>query len=380
MIGLLTYLPTTAYFPQFFFLLAFLFVLIRDREFFLKSFTDFRRDPKHPLNWNFLIVVLIIFFSSLNRFVHWDSLVGYLELFPYFILLIPTYVIAIGFGKEDAKVLVLLVAIESIIVIIESYLNVSTFDHSLAGFREFDEGGLVYSHRPLGISVSSSHIASKLFLSWLMIDFFKLKNKLWWLVKALLLSAIVLTFNRSVLLSLGVFVMLYYAISFFKLKYKLENAVVGLIVGIVGFVGLVMVVVLRGQELINQVTRNTGTVELTGREYLWADFYLFIQEHLIWGNNSVKLWLDGYHAHNAYIEVIATNGVFIAFLYFILIYRNIKKSNWVYVMPILVFGLTQYGFFWGVSLMDILFYVILFKVISKTNKETTPLPVEPILV
>ena len=380
MIGLLTYLPTTAYFPQFFFLLAFLFVLIRDREFFLKSFTDFRRDPKHPINWNFLIVVLIIIFSLLNRWIHWDSMSGYLELFPYFILLIPTYVIASGFRKKDAQVLVLLVAIESVVVIIESYFNVSTFDHSLMGFREFEEGASAYFQRPLGISSSSSHIASKLFLSWLMIDFFKFKNKLWWVVKGLLLAAIVLTFNRSVLLSIGIFVMLYYAVSFLKLRYKKENAVVGLVAIIVGFIGVVAVTILKGQELINQITRNTGKVELTGREYLWADFYLFIQDHLIFGNNSIKLWLDGYHAHNAYIEVIATNGVFIALLYFTLIFRNMKRSNWVYVVPILVFGMTQYGFFWGISLMDILFYVILFKVIPITNTETTPLPVDSVLL
>jgi len=221
MVGLLTYLPTTAYFPQFFFLLAFLYVLIRDKEMLLKSFSEFRNNPKHPINWNFLIIVLIIFFSALNRLIHWDSAGSISEIFPYFILLVPTYVIAIGFRFSDAKVLVAFVAIEAVVVLIEAYFNVSTFDRSLEGFRQFEEGSIAYFHRPLGISLSSSHIASKLFLSWLMIDFFKFKSKLWWFVKALLLVAIVLTFNRSVLLSVGVFVALYYSVSFLKLKYKL---------------------------------------------------------------------------------------------------------------------------------------------------------------
>ena len=378
MIGLLTYLPTTAYFPQFFFLVAFLYVLVRDREMLLASFSEFKLNPKHPVNWNFLIIILIIVFSSLNRLIHWDSLDSYSDMFPYFVLLVPTYVIAIGFRKTDAQMLVVLVAIESVIVIVEAYFNISTFDHSLLGFKEFEEGGSAYSNRPLGLSSSSSHIASKLFLSWLMIDFFKFKNKLWWMVKALLLVAIILTFNRSVLLSIGIFITLYYSVAFLSLRYKLENAVVGLIAAIVGFMSAALVIVLKGQELINQVTRNTGTVELTGREYLWADFYLFIQDHLIFGNNSIKLWLDGYHAHNAYIEVIATNGVFISLLYFTLIFRNIRESNWVYVIPILVYGMTQYGFFWGISLMDILFYVILFKVIRAKRIEITPLPTESI--
>ena len=360
MTGLLIYLPTTAYFPQFFFLVAFFYVLIRDRKLLLASFTEFRNKPKHPVNWNFLIIVLIILFSTINRLIHWDTFSGMDGFFPYFILLIPTYVIAISFRKSDAKLLVGLVALESVIVILEGFYGVSTFDSSLAGFVEFSEGDLAYFQRPLGISLASSHIASKLFMAWLLIDFFKFKNKLWWAVKALLLVAIVLTFNRSVLLSLSVYLVLFYAVSFFTLKYKLENAVVGLIAGIVGFFGIVIALIIKGASIINQVTRNTGKIELTGREYLWKDFGEFILEHLVYGNNSVKLWMDGYHAHNSYIEVIATNGVFIALLYFILIYRNIKLSNWVFVMPILIFGITQYAFFWGISLTDILFWVILF--------------------
>lgn len=365
MIGLLTYLPTTAYFPQYIFLLAFLFILIRERGLLLESFTQFYRKSSHPINWNFLIVVLIILFSTLNRIIHWDTIGDVATLFPYFILLIPTYVIAIGFNKNDAKVLVFLIAIEAVVVILEWFMGVSSFDSSLAGFKAFEVGDLVYNQRPLGISESSSHIAAKLFLGWLMLDFYGFKNKLWWTVKGVLLAAIIFTFNRSVLLSLGVYLVISQTVGFLKLRYKLEDAIVGLVTSVVGAAAFIGGGIMYGEQIFNQVTRNKGTVELTGREYLWKDFGDFIFEHLAYGNNSVKLWMDGYHAHNSYIEVIATNGVFIAFLYFLLIYRNIKSSNWLFVVPVLVFGLTQYAFFWGISLMDILFWVILFTVPEK---------------
>ena len=380
MTGLLTYLPTTAYFPQYFFLLAFAYILVRERTRFLLSFQQFYKEPKHPISWNLVIIGLIILFSSLNRLIHWDSISDLGTLFPYFILLIPTYVIAIGFNKTDAKILVSLVAVEAVIVIAEWFMGVSTFDASLAGFKAFEVGDTAYNQRPLGISESSSHIASKLFLGWLMIDFYGFKNKVWWLVKGLLLAAIVFTFNRSVILSIGVYLGVRQVVAFFPLRYKLENAILVFNSTIAGFVGLVLIIVYKGESIVSQLTRDTGTVELTGREYLWKDFGEFIFEHLVYGNNSVKLWLDGYHAHNSYIEVIATNGVFIALLYFILVYRNIKSSNWFFVLPILIFGLTQYGFFWGISLMDILFWVILFTVPNKlmesqpilTPKETVP--------
>ena len=326
-----------------------------------------------------MIILLIVFFSSINRLIHWDSLNSFADIFPYFVLLIPTFVIAKGFKAVDAKVLVLLVAIESIAVILQWYFNVSTFDSSLAGFTEFEQGASAYFQRPLGWSDSSSHVASKLLLSWMMIDFFKFKNKLWWLVKLLLLFAIVFTFNRSVILSLGVYIIIYYGVGFLNLRFKLENAVVGLYAAIFSSLAIAFVAIFKWESILNQFTRNTGTVELTGREYLWSDFILFIQDHLIFGNNSIKLWLDGYHAHNAYIEVIATNGIFIAILYFILIYRNIRSNNWVYVVPVLVYGLTQYGFFWGISLMDILFYVILFTGCTQIKTESIFLKAEPTL-
>lgn len=361
MIGLLTYLPTTAYLPQFFFLLAFLYVLVRERNMFLERFTFFINDPKHPLNWNFLIIILIILFSTINRLIHWNAVGDYSEFFPYFILLIPTYVIAIGFKKKDAQVLAWLVAIEAVVVILEWMLGVSTFDTSLTGFVTFKPGDLAYFQRPLGLSESSSHIASKLFVAFMAIDFFKFKHNIWVFVKVLMVAAVVLTFNRSVILALSIYIGISQFIAFSKFKYKMENAVVAFVSFVLGGIGFLTILVLKGKDLIAQLTRNTGKIELTGREYLWADFYVFIEEHLVFGNNSIKLWLDGYHAHNSYIEVIATNGIFIALFYFILVYRNIKGSNWYFVIPILIFGVTQYAFFWGISLFDILFWAILFQ-------------------
>ena len=379
MLGLLTYLPTTAYLPQYFFLLAFFHVLFRDRSRFLGDFTKFRNSPAHKVNWNFLIVLVIILLSTVNRLIHWDDVGGLSELVPYFFLLIPSYFIAISFTKADAKVLVTLIAFESLMVVLESVMGVSTFDTMLTGFSTFEEGSFAYFSRPLGISASSSHIATKLFLAWLMLDFYEFKNKMWLGIKILLLAGILLTFNRSVLLSLVVYIALKQLVSFFKLKYKLDNAIVGFVAGVLGLISVVTLVVLKGESIINQITRNTGKVELTGREYVWADFMEFISRNLVFGNNSVKLWLDGYHAHNSFIEVIATNGVFIALLYFILIGRNIRNSNWYYVVAILVFGLTQYAFFWGLSLFDILFWVILFQIPDERKESNSPVLTEDVI-
>lgn len=342
----------------------------------LGHFNFFYKDSLHPVNWNFLMVMLIILFSTINRLIHWNEIGDLNTLFPYFILMIPTYIIVVGFNKMDAKILVAFICMEAIVVILEWMLGISSFDSSLAGFRSFQEGDLAYNQRPLGISESSSHIAAKLFIGWVLIDFYGFKSKVWWLVKALFVAAIVFTFNRSVFLSLAIYLVISQLTEFLKMNYKLENAILGFISFVFGGVALAIGGFIYGQKIIDQVTRNTGTVELTGREYLWQDFGDFIYENLVFGNNSVKLWLDGYHAHNSYIEVIATNGIFIAMLYFVLVFRNINKNNWVYVLPILIYGITQYAFFWGISLMDILFWLILFT--SPIKEKNSSLILQPI--
>ena len=377
MLGLLTYLPTTAYFPQYFFIAVFLYVLIRDRGVFLDAFSQFQNNSSHKLNWNFLIIILIILLSTINRLIHWDSVKTLGELFPYFLLLIPTYIIAIRFRKVDAIVLILLVAFESLFTIAQWKAGVSTFDTSLEGFVVFGDSELAYFQRPLGLSLNSSNIASKMLLSWLLIDFFRLRSWKWNLIKGLILFGVYVTFNRSVIMALAFYLIFSNIQSFLSLRYKLENAVVGLIATITGLAGVGMVIFYKGQEIINQFTRNQGKVELTGREHIWQDFLLFIQEHLVYGNNSIKLWMNGYHAHNSFIELIATNGVFISFVYFTLVYRNIKLSNWVFVTTIFVFGLTQYAFFWGISLADIVLWVFLFQIVEqpKTNPSWQEQPV-----
>ena len=373
MIGLLTYLPTTAYFPQFFFLLAFAYALFRERARIQKDFSDFLFERKHPISTNLAIIGSIIFLSSLNRIIHWKAASQWGEMFPYFFLLIPAYILAIYFKERDAKTLAIFVVLESVVVILEWMSGVSTFDTRLHGFRDFGDTDLAYFTRPLGWSESSSVMATKLLITWFLIDFFDFRSRWWWLAKGLMLAAVILTFNRSVLLALGIYLVISQSIAFLKLKYSFENAILGFVGIVVGSIGAIGVGILKWREIIGQLTRNKGTVELTGREYIWADFIDFIFANPLYGNNSIKLWLDEYHAHNAYIELIATNGIIIACIYFLLIARNIHSKNWVFVVPILIFGITQYAFFWGISLFDILFWVILFG-----GKKIIPDPVLPV--
>lgn len=357
--------------PQFVFLFAALAIIFRERMRVSESLTLFYKDPRHLVDWNFLIILIIVILSAVNRMIHWDHIPSLRDFFPYFILIIPTYILSIYLSRIDAKVIVFFVTIESLVVALEWYFGVSSFDTSLSGFRQFTEGELMYNNRPIGLSDNSSLIAYKLLLAWLMIDFFRLKGVLFYVCKVLILAGMLFTFNRSVLLSFSVYLMLFGVKEFLQFKFEKSKAVVALIGGIGGVCLLGFLVYSKLDVIIGQLTRNTGEVELTGRQYIWADFIEFIQHNLIFGNSCIKLWLDGYHAHNSYIQVVATNGVLIALVYFALLYRNIKLRNLIYIVPILVLGLTQYAFYWGISFLDIIFGAFLYQFWSSADDELT---------
>jgi len=113
-----------------------------------------------------------------------------------------------------------------------------------------------------------------------------------------------------------------------------------------------------------------GEAILSGRIEIWQKNREFIKHNFFWGNNSYKYYINYYgakaHAHNSYLQILATHGVAIFFLYLLLVFRNIRKDNYIYVIPILIYSLSQYGIFWGFSLTDIVLFIFLF---SKLNYE-----------
>ena len=75
-----------------------------------------------------------------------------------------------------------------------------------------------------------------------------------------------------------------------------------------------------------QLFRGREGVDLSGREDIWQFYINFIRENLFWGNGSFKLLepVEGNHAHNSYLQLVSTNGLFLAFLF---LSRRTKKNS-----------------------------------------------------
>jgi len=361
MLGLLSYLPTFAYMPHYTYLLALAWLAVKYREQLLGKIAKMFQTGRIVINTNLFIILLIVLLSLINRIVHPSHMDLPRDLMP-FVLLVPlTYFIAIKLRAADLKVIVWLVAVECLFIYAEYIAGVTTFFTGLENYMTFGPGDLLYYKRPLGLSENSSTIAGKIILGLLIIDYLTWKTGYTWALRLVLLSALFLTFNRTAFVAYGIYNM-HHVLAF---KWKVYKV---LVVTTIGTVMVAVIAYLAHANLdliISQFTRNQGEVELAGRELIWVGFIEFIQPNWLFGYGSYRYLIPYHdtvsHAHNSYLQVIATNGIFIAGIYGYLILRNLRRHNVVFVLALLVYSMAQYGIFWGISLMDIALFFFLFQ-------------------
>jgi len=360
MLGLLLYLSTIAYIPHITIFFAFIYLIISNYK---------SRKYKFPMNNDVYIIIIIILLSILNRLIHIENIQSLKDSIPYIILLLPTYYIAINIKEKALFILINLIFIEAIVVILEFYFGVSTFFTSLAGYQVFEENALMYFTRPLGLSENSSDVASKLLIGILLISF--LKQKRYVIYLPFLIMALVLTFNRTALIALSVFYIFIY-FDFITSKIKEYKILFIKVLSIIIVISIsVYIIKVFGHNIFMQFTRNNSGIELSGRSMIWHTFIEFIKSHILFGNGSYKLFIPYYegrmaHAHNSFLELLATNGIIIFILYIFLITKDINKDNLKYVITLFLVSMGQYIIFWGISLEDImLFYFLKTKIYKK---------------
>jgi hypothetical protein len=249
-----------------------------------------------------------------------------------------------------------LIVVECLIVILEYFNGVPSFWVN----KQFswEDSGLMYFTRPFGLGENSSVAAYNIFLGLLLHEI--LEPKKWivgYVIQLILLCGILLTFNRTIIICCLVFFMLK---NFSTIKYIAKSKWA---FGIILFLIMVFFGYHYWDIILNQFTRNSGSIELTGRKMVWGRYIKFISENLFFGNGTIKYFFefDGrtFHAHNSYLQILATSGIFVFLLYIGMIFKGVNKSNFPFVCSLAIAGLSQYIIFWGISIPDImLFYFI----------------------
>ncbi|MDX9826602.1 MAG: O-antigen ligase family protein [Spirochaetia bacterium] len=352
MTALLLFLPTLYKMPQALFLLAIPAILFRRREWELKGSDGSLR--------NFTILLALALFSTLNNIVGIGKASGFSDAIPFTFLHILTFFIVFNLDEEDFDTLLLLIAAEAAIVILQFTLGMNTFFRGHPDFKKFDSITYIYFIRPMGLSSSSSTVAFKLLCGLAFITLKGFKSKKYILLFALMLIALMANFNRTSIVAVGAMLGLKFLISNKRPLVLALKLISILLLAIVGWkMGL-------GKIVFDQFSRGMGALDLSYRDVLWGQSFRHIADNLFTGNSSYKYLTPLYaynasmeHVHNSFIEMLATHGVPIFLLYIPLIALNIKKTNALALLPFLLLSLYQYGIFWGISFTDIVFFWIL---------------------
>lgn len=357
MLGLLSYLSTTFLISNKFLILGIPIALVRILRDY-KSYISQLRDPQTRYFYLFMSIavlyITLIFFIKDSATIEFQGLT---IIYPYLVSIPIVIAMALTVRRVDFIIILILFAIEVFVGIAEYSVGVRTFFSSAKAFNvgitNFGDTNLLYYNVVYGLSDNSSVFAFKTLtvigILYVLSKTKEIKDIHVYISILFVVVALLLTFNRTVLVAVGIF--LFYILN---VRYK-----------ILLFFLICVAFSLFYDNFVNQFFRGVeGNIDLSGRDNIFHDYWLHIKEEPFFGNFGVKLWLDIdgklYHAHNSYIELYASNGFIVSSLFLLSFFCFIRFKSFRAILLLFgVYSLFQYGVFWGISFSDLIFISLL---------------------
>ncbi|MDG1349535.1 MAG: O-antigen ligase family protein [Crocinitomicaceae bacterium] len=415
----LLFLATLFFANEYYYLLVPLAIVL----FNLKSISDLKQSIRVTKKVKTSIGLILIYISTsyINKLITGHPILilkDYYASFLLFPLLIFTaYIIDL---KKVFRYFLYWVAFECLIASVEYYFGVrSFFIENVPKINNSSD--YLYDHRVNGLSISSSVFALKLLVAVISIEFVQLNLWLKNLLKTMLFTGVLFSFNRALIISVLVFWVLllgYQLITSSKLELKhllLKGTNIFLFSGVFFVFANHNILVELGKKnpekkqlelkykteatqltyseihdtpktvhyprmkvgneldtnaFVNKLFYNsTKGINTSGRTLIWMNYFQYINEHKWFGYGSDKLLfktinqddkkLKLIHAHNSFLQILASNGILITLLFLSITFFIWTKKNFLILIPILVYSCFQYGIFWGFSLLDVFFFGIL---------------------
>ena len=376
MVSFILFLSTIAVFPHSFMLLAIVYIVV-------KNFNDIIHTKLTlKVNVSLVIISAIVVFSLINALLISKTLTLSL-LVPYVILMFGSYFIAKYFTLNDVKVLILLILLEVLVGVLEYWLDINTILVWSDFYEEYKNTDLMYFDKAYGLSVNSSVLAVKITLAILLLEYFTpFNNKIRLVIRLVLIFGLYITFQRTsiiVVVLLYIMLLLKYIIVQIRMsiiKTTTRKLIIRGITTIIALVIVFSVILSYSHSIFRQFSQGKEKIELSGREEIWPEYINYIKANIIFGNHSQKYFIkyrgeeNGAHAHNSFLQVFATHGLLIFLLFILLIIVNINKDNYIFMGILIVLSLFQYALFWGISLVDIVFFIFALKRPDSYSLET----------
>jgi hypothetical protein len=389
---------------------------------------------KRDLTRYIILPGVFLFLALLNkifngiRFTQLSDLYASFYFLPF--LLFTSFFV---FSERASRVLIFLICLEIFVACFEYYAGVRSFFLVHGENVVIDTRFSFYTTRIFGFGGNSSIFAQRCLIGFFLVQSLRISVKLRAIIYFILSVGILLSFNRTVIMALFVFLVLYLIQLLWRRFYlKLHEVNAHLIPWfclilfwfLMCFSSYFRVSISReGEEA--HVTQNKtpddfeshqcfedeetalsslrttsfmkpiprdeqdssqffvrlfsselNGVRLSGRENIWLNYLLFIENHKLFGNGSDKLMLKRcnsetgqwqyVHAHCSYLMLFATHGIILGviFLVMYLVWWNFK--NLPFILTVLIYSLMQYGVFWAFSLMDV---VLLSAIVMTTNND-----------
>lgn len=385
LIALLMYLPTLAFMPAWLYLFLIPISIYLNIDFLKSYFTQiFKFKIKDKTFTLLLVFAFIAFIFRLIDYPKWESIKDFYSfayLFPF------TYVVGRTVAKRTGiyKYIIYFIAIESFFCVLEYSFGVSTFFTSLKLFRPFESYDMLYYTRVFGLSANSSVLTLKFIFGIILLSKVNWSERNKQLFELLFLTVSIVTFGRIAIIAIFV----YYFIKIFdsiivSKTFSWKNNI--------SFFLFFLFFAVNPIWTKNQFTRNNmkvsthstfekeeieeeniveidmslleelglANVNMSGRSHIWTAYGAYGYKYYIMGNKGKKFMLGHVHAHNSYLEIFASFGVFMLIFLVSIFAFSINKSNYVIALSILVLAFGQYLIFWGISFFDIIFYSLLF--------------------
>lgn len=280
------------------------------------------------------------------------------EYIPYTFFIVTTIFFSRYINSKVLSVIFWLIIVEAIVGVVEFTFQIPYIIRPVNVDKSwFKINDFLYSRRVYGISNSISVFSQKIFIGLLLLFFLKIKRIFFFLV--VLILGLIISFNRTVIISVLFFIIIKSIIEFNRFKVTKKKYLI-----LIGVVFSFMFLYKFKDFLLLQFFNGKNQFDFSERDLIFPEYIAFIRDNLLFGNFVNKYWINIngriLHAHNSYLQTLASMGGILFAMYVIYLWKIIKKSRLLYLLPILLYSTFQFGIFWGVSLLDIIFFYFIF--------------------
>ncbi|WP_420234149.1 O-antigen ligase family protein [Pseudomonas sp. ABY48] len=322
-----------------------------------------------------MMLLLLSAFLSVAVFVFADPLIDNFEksilgAFPYVVLILIALFVGMAFRRQDLIIVLLLVLFEIAVGLAEYIVGVhSFFSVEYKGQTQIGDTELLYYNRVFGLSMNSSAYAFKVLVGFVILMAIRseLSRRVFLICAGILAVGFITSFNRTAIVAATIGLMFYYATNW---RVVLSGCVVGCAVGAFYL-----------STIVDNLTRGRGELDLSGRDFIFYEFFNVLNQSPFFGNAAQKVWLeinDGlYHAHSSYLEFLVSNGIFISLMFFSGYYLLVVRGRMLAALPLLIYSVFQYGLLWGLVFHDVVFFGLMFYLLRARSERRVSIKTPP---